>query len=76
MARPKAKLFTDYPVRHRVINADDAFGRELIQRQLPGTISYGLNEGAVRGTAAANASDGMHLNIDRTPDRKSKSTRR
>jgi UDP-N-acetylmuramyl tripeptide synthase len=34
MARTKAKLFSDYPARHRIINADDAFGRELIRRQL------------------------------------------
>lgn len=60
----KAKLFTDYPARHRIINADDAFGRELIQRQLPGTISYGLYEGAVRGTVRQMRPDGMHLNID------------
>ncbi len=61
----KARLFTDYPVRHRVVNADDAVGRELIQRQLPGTISYGLNDGDVRGTLRSMRPDGMHLVIDR-----------
>ncbi len=45
----KAKLFTDYPTRHRIINADDAFGAQLIARKFPQTVSYGLDGGLVRG---------------------------
>ncbi len=45
----KAKLFTDYPLRHRVINADDDFGANLISRRAANVVSYGLNRGLVRG---------------------------
>jgi UDP-N-acetylmuramoyl-L-alanyl-D-glutamate--2,6-diaminopimelate ligase len=45
----KAKLFTDYPTRHRIINADDTFGAQLIARKFPQTVSYGLDGGLVRG---------------------------
>jgi UDP-N-acetylmuramyl-tripeptide synthetase len=59
----KAKLFTDYPVRHRVINADDAFGAQLIARRYPNTVTYGLREGLVRGCVASVGASGMRLRI-------------
>jgi UDP-N-acetylmuramoyl-L-alanyl-D-glutamate--2,6-diaminopimelate ligase len=45
----KAKLFTDYPTRHRIINIDDSFGAQLIARKFPQTVSYGIDGGLVRG---------------------------
>lgn len=57
----KARLFTDYPANHRVINADDPFGAALIARGLPDTISYGLTAGNVRGAVAAMSASGMTL---------------
>lgn len=49
----KAKLFTEYPTRHRVMNADDSFGAQLIARKYPQTVSYGLENGLVRGSIMA-----------------------
>lgn len=59
----KARLFTDYPTRHRIINADDLFGAELIARNLPNTVSYGLTAGEVRGTVLKVSATGMRLSI-------------
>jgi UDP-N-acetylmuramoyl-L-alanyl-D-glutamate--2,6-diaminopimelate ligase len=59
----KARLFTEYPVRHRVINADDDFGAQLIARHYPNTVSYGLRAGLVRGQVVSATSEGMNLNI-------------
>ena len=59
----KAKLFTDYPVKHRIINADDAFGTKLIAKELPKTLSYGLNQGDVRGDVVSMNANGMRLSI-------------
>ncbi len=59
----KAKLFSDYPTKHRIINADDEFGAHLIARKLPQTIGYGMNAGLVRGRIASSTSDGMRLEI-------------
>jgi UDP-N-acetylmuramoyl-L-alanyl-D-glutamate--2,6-diaminopimelate ligase len=59
----KAKLFTDYPVKHRIINADDEFGVQLIARKLPDTLSYGMDLGDVRGQVLAMSGDGMRLAI-------------
>ncbi|MGL5001559.1 MAG: UDP-N-acetylmuramoyl-L-alanyl-D-glutamate--2,6-diaminopimelate ligase, partial [Casimicrobium sp.] len=44
----KAKLFTEYPVRHRIINVDDEFGSQLAARRLPNVVTYGLRAGLVR----------------------------
>jgi UDP-N-acetylmuramoyl-L-alanyl-D-glutamate--2,6-diaminopimelate ligase len=59
----KAKLFTDYPAKHRVINADDDFGAQLIAKQLPNTLSYGLHQGDVRGDVISMNANGMRLAI-------------
>ncbi|MBL8311415.1 MAG: UDP-N-acetylmuramoyl-L-alanyl-D-glutamate--2,6-diaminopimelate ligase [Burkholderiales bacterium] len=62
----KAKLFTDFALQHRVINADDAFGAELLTRGLRGAVSYGLNEGAcvdLRGKLLAMTAHGMTLDL-------------
>ena len=59
----KAKLFTDYPARHRIINADDEFGSQLIAKKLPHTLSYGLDHGDVRGDVVLMNANGMQLSI-------------
>jgi UDP-N-acetylmuramoyl-L-alanyl-D-glutamate--2,6-diaminopimelate ligase len=59
----KAKLFTDYTVRHRVINADDDFGAQLIARRYPNVVSYGLKNGLVRGHIVAADGASMKLAI-------------
>lgn len=59
----KAKLFTDYPVKHRIINADDEFGAQLIARKLPNTLSYGLEQGDVRGEVVSMSAAGLQLTI-------------
>jgi len=60
----KAKLFTDYTATHRVINADDPFGAELLRRDLPGMVSYGIEQGDVRGTILAMSGSGMRLRLN------------
>jgi UDP-N-acetylmuramoyl-L-alanyl-D-glutamate--2,6-diaminopimelate ligase len=62
-AAAKAKLFTDYPARYRIINADDKFGAELIAKKLPNTLSYGLDQGDVRGDVGSMNANGMQLVI-------------
>ncbi len=57
----KAKLFTDYPVQRRIVNADDAFGAALIARSLPNTLSYGLDHGEVRADVRSMSATGMQL---------------
>jgi UDP-N-acetylmuramoyl-L-alanyl-D-glutamate--2,6-diaminopimelate ligase len=59
----KARLFTDYTVRHRVINADDAFGAQLIARKFPQTVTYGIDGGLVRGRIGAHHGGGMTIGI-------------
>ena len=59
----KAKLFTDYPVQRRIVNADDSLGAEIIARGLPNTVSYGLNAGDVRADVVSMSSSGMHLTL-------------
>lgn len=59
----KAKLFTDYPVQRRIVNADDPFGAALIARSLPGTVSYGLDRGDVHADVVAISSSGMQLTL-------------
>jgi UDP-N-acetylmuramoyl-L-alanyl-D-glutamate--2,6-diaminopimelate ligase len=61
----KATLF-DWPnLKRAIVNADDAFGRELIARlgaRVP-AVSYGVEQGDVRATALTLARDGMHLRV-------------
>jgi UDP-N-acetylmuramoyl-L-alanyl-D-glutamate--2,6-diaminopimelate ligase len=59
----KATLFTDYPAKHRIINADDAFGAQLIARNLPNVVSYGLDQGDVRGEVISTSATGMRVTI-------------
>ena len=59
----KAKLFSDYPVQRRIVNADDAFGAGLIVRGLPNTLSYGLDHGDVRAEVISVSSNGMQLTL-------------
>ncbi|TAG02161.1 MAG: UDP-N-acetylmuramoyl-L-alanyl-D-glutamate--2,6-diaminopimelate ligase [Betaproteobacteria bacterium] len=59
----KAKLFTDYPTKHRIVNADDDFGARMIARKLPQTVSYGMNAGLVRSHIARSSEYGMQLVI-------------
>ena len=59
----KAKLFTDYSAKHRIINADDEFGAQLILKKLPNTLSYGLHQGDVRGGVMSMNTGGMRLAI-------------
>ncbi len=59
----KAKLFTDYPVQCRIVNADDAFGAALIARDLPNTMSYGLDHGDVRADIRSMSSNGMQFTL-------------
>ena len=59
----KAKLFTDYPTAHRIVNADDPFGMALIARGLANTLSYGLDQGDVRADVVSMSSDGMQLTL-------------
>ncbi len=59
----KAKLFTDYPAKHRIINADDEFGSQLIAKRLPNTLSYGIDLGDVRGDVVSMNASGMRLTI-------------
>ena len=50
-AEAKAKLFSAHGLQHRIVNADDAFGRELAKR-FAGTLTY-----ATRGKAHLLASN-------------------
>ncbi len=59
----KARLFKDYPTNHRIINADDEFGAQLISQALPNTLSYGLGAGDVRGQVLTMDAAGMRLLI-------------
>lgn len=59
----KSRLFTEYAVRHRVINADDDFGAQLVARHYPNTVSYGLRSGLVRGQIVAATNEGLTLRI-------------
>lgn len=59
----KTKLFTDYPVQRRIVNADDAFGAALIARGLPNTLSYGLHHGEVRADIRSMSSGGMQFTL-------------
>jgi UDP-N-acetylmuramoyl-L-alanyl-D-glutamate--2,6-diaminopimelate ligase len=60
----KAKLFTEYQVRHRIVNIDDEFGAKLFARHLPNAVSYGLRGGLVCCEIASAAHDHMNLLIE------------
>jgi UDP-N-acetylmuramoyl-L-alanyl-D-glutamate--2,6-diaminopimelate ligase len=61
----KARLFDMPGLRHAVINADDALGRELIARVSPRipTLSYGLANGEIRAEDLELTHDGMRLTV-------------
>jgi len=62
-AAAKARLFTELDVAARVLNADDAFGRELLQRTAArGPIAYGF--GAEVMHAAGGWVQGRALQLD------------
>jgi UDP-N-acetylmuramoyl-L-alanyl-D-glutamate--2,6-diaminopimelate ligase len=59
----KAGLFETPDLKHAVVNAEDAFGRELIARlegRVP-VLSYGLSSGAVRAEAITLTHEGMRV---------------
>ncbi|MCG6871538.1 MAG: UDP-N-acetylmuramoyl-L-alanyl-D-glutamate--2,6-diaminopimelate ligase [Gammaproteobacteria bacterium] len=58
----KARLFGLPGVAHRVINADDPFGQELLARY-PQSISYGFCESDVRALGVRPSPDGLSLKI-------------
>lgn len=64
----KARLFRDYVSRHRIINVDDAFGRELAaERSGAGLVRYGLDpqySPDVLGVIRRVTLDGMQLDIN------------
>ncbi|WP_024301052.1 UDP-N-acetylmuramoyl-L-alanyl-D-glutamate--2,6-diaminopimelate ligase [Pseudogulbenkiania sp. MAI-1] len=62
----KARLFHWEGLRHAVINADDAFGRELaagIDRQRTLTVTYGLEQGDVRPLSLSANLDGLQMTV-------------
>jgi UDP-N-acetylmuramoyl-L-alanyl-D-glutamate--2,6-diaminopimelate ligase len=59
----KTMLFTDYPTQHRIINADDELGAQLIAKALPNTLSYGMQSGDVRASLVSAEAGGMKLTI-------------
>ncbi len=71
----KAKLFTDYPAKHRIINADDEFGSQLIAKELANTLTYGLHQGDVRGDVISMNASGMRLSLSFAGQRVSVETR-
>jgi UDP-N-acetylmuramoyl-L-alanyl-D-glutamate--2,6-diaminopimelate ligase len=62
-AAAKAQLF-DFPhLAAAVINADDLFGRELIERAKTKVMSFGLDNGAVRARAVQPSIDGLEIEV-------------
>ena len=62
----KARLFHWEGLRHAVINADDAFGRELaagIDTARTRVVSYGLDEGDVRPLSLTADLDGLRMSV-------------
>ena len=62
----KAKLFHWDGLKHAVINADDAFGRQLaagIDASRTRVITYGLEQGDVRPLSLAANLDGLQLRV-------------
>ncbi len=68
--RAKQRLFDAYPVRHAVINVDDAFGRELARQVRPAgqVITYALQprDADVQVTACRYGQTGIEASV-RTP---------
>lgn len=70
--RAKARLFTDYPSRHQLINVDDAFGRRLADqlKDSPGLVTYGLETARgpdVLGTIRRATLEGLQMDVN-TPE--------
>ncbi|EPJ46084.1 MAG: hypothetical protein OFPI_35270 [Osedax symbiont Rs2] len=65
--KAKGRLFTDYPVEHRVLNLDDAYNRQLLaslsvaQRDSTVTFSESLNEKADAGAANCSLDNGLQF---------------
>ena len=62
----KKKLFFWEGLQHAVINADDAFGRQLAAEIDPAqtqVVTYGLEQGDVRPLALAATLDGLQLTV-------------
>ncbi|GAB2895330.1 UDP-N-acetylmuramoyl-L-alanyl-D-glutamate--2,6-diaminopimelate ligase [Microvirgula aerodenitrificans] len=60
----KERLFHWVGLRHAIINADDAFGRELATRAEAGrVITYGIDQGDVRTRKFIASLDGLHLDV-------------
>ncbi|RXZ44453.1 UDP-N-acetylmuramoyl-L-alanyl-D-glutamate--2,6-diaminopimelate ligase [Crenobacter cavernae] len=62
----KAKLFHWEGLKHAVVNADDAFGRQLIadiDKNATQVVSYGLEQGDVRPLKLAASLDGLALDV-------------
>jgi UDP-N-acetylmuramoyl-L-alanyl-D-glutamate--2,6-diaminopimelate ligase len=59
----KARLFSECPVRHRIINVDDEFGAQLFARRYPNAVSYGLRDGLVRAKIVSATNEHMRLAI-------------
>jgi len=70
--RAKARLFTDYPSRYQLINADDEFGRRLADQlnDSPGLVRYGLETARrpdVLGTIRRATLEGLQMDVN-TPE--------
>lgn len=68
----KARLFTDYPSRHQLINVDDEFGRRLAAALAgsPGLVRFGLETARkpdVLGTIRRATLDGLQMDVN-TPE--------
>lgn len=59
----KARLFEDYPVATRIINADDPFGAALAARLASPVMTYGIEAGDVRAEAIAADTNGQRFRI-------------
>ncbi|UTH75570.1 UDP-N-acetylmuramoyl-L-alanyl-D-glutamate--2,6-diaminopimelate ligase [Chromobacterium sp. IIBBL 290-4] len=62
----KKKLFFWEGLKHAVINADDAFGRQLaaeIDPKITQVVTYGLEQGDVRPLALAATLEGLQLTV-------------
>ena len=70
--RAKARLFTDYPSRHQLINVDDEYGRRLADelKDSPGLVRYGLETARrpdVLGTIRRATLEGLQMDVN-TPE--------
>jgi len=60
-AEAKKRLFTDFSVKHAVINADDSVGRELLELASEGAVSYGIEKGDLRASDIHLSAQGMNF---------------